>query len=178
MGNYCDGLLKTIGCFDVTDDLGDFMWDVQTHFGQRLLTSSFKWNSIFVGVNVNDEVIRKLPVEGKALLTLFGQFSDIAFSCEDSSRSVDLPGECLMMMPRHAKSKGKTKGLCYCVVLYFQGVTPLVVPNGRSSSVSTAVRAPKSTPIAATSQVCRRRTIVQACCEPENYIHRKTKYSA
>jgi hypothetical protein len=116
MGNYCDGLLKTIGCFDVTEDLGDFMWEVQTHFGQRLLTSSFKWNYIFVGVNVNDEVIRKLPAAGKALL---GEFSDIAFSCEDSARSIDLSGQCLMMTPCHAKSKGKAKGLCYCVVLYF-----------------------------------------------------------
>ena len=48
MGNYCDELLKTIGCFDVTDDLGDFMWAVQTHSGQRLLTSSFKCDPIFV----------------------------------------------------------------------------------------------------------------------------------
>ena len=28
MGSYDDELLKTIGCFDVTDDLGDFTWDV------------------------------------------------------------------------------------------------------------------------------------------------------
>jgi hypothetical protein len=46
------------------------------------------------------------------------------------------------------------------------------------SGGSTAMGTPKSTPIAATSQVRRRRTIVQACCEPENYIHRKTKNSA
>jgi hypothetical protein len=108
MGNYCDELLKTIGCFDVTDDLGDVMWDVQTDFGQRLLTSSFKWNSLFVGVNVSDEVSGKLPAEGQALLTIFDEFSEITFCSEESSRSIDLPGHCLLMMPRHAKSKGKT----------------------------------------------------------------------
>ena len=83
------------------------------------------------------------------------------------------------MNPRHAKPKGKTKGLCYCVVLSFQGVTPLVVPKtSRGPSGSTAMGTPKSTPIEAASQVRRGSTIVQACCEPENYIHRKTKNSA
>ena len=140
------------------------MWDVQPNFGQRLLTSSFKWNSIFVGVNVNDEVFRKIPTEGQALFTLFGEFSDVTFSSEESSRSIDLLVQCLMMNPRHAKSKGKAKGLCYCVALYFHGVVPPVVPKvNRNPSGSTAMGAPKSTPVEATSQVRRGRTIVQAC---------------
>ena len=128
---------------------------------------------------MNDEVIRKIPTEGQALLTLFGEFSDITFSSEESSRSINLPGQCLMMNPRHAKSKGRANGLCYCVVLYFQGVISPVVPNvNRNSNGGSAMGAPTSTPIMATSQVRRERNIVQACCEPGNHIHRKTEYSA
>ena len=121
----------------------------------------------------------KIPTEGQALLTLFGEFSDITFSSEESSRSINLPGQCLMMNPRRAKSKGRANGFCYCVVLYFQGVIPPVVPNvNRNSNGGSAMEAPTSTPIVATSQVRRERTIVQACCEPGNYIHRKTEDSA
>lgn len=76
---------------------------------------------MFVGLDVSEKHLRKLPSEGYALLILLGELSVITFTNGNCGRSISFPGEMMIIRPSQIKTSGLGSGGCHPIVLYDSG---------------------------------------------------------
>ncbi len=106
---------KQVNCRDLTSDVMDFAIAITYALQSHLHNTDFIWDSVFVGLDVGEKYLRKLPSKGYALMLLLGEFSGITFSTGNCGSSISLPGDMLMFRPSEVKCKNLAQG----------GVSPL-----------------------------------------------------
>ena len=106
---------KQVNCRDLTSDVMDFAIAIIYALQSHLHNTDFIWDSVFVGLDVGEKYLRKLPSKGYALMLLLGEFSGITFSTGNCGSSISLPGDMLMFRPSEVKCKNLAQG----------GVSPL-----------------------------------------------------
>ncbi len=110
-----------MNCRNLTSDVMDFAIAITYALQPHLHNTDFIWDSVFVGLDVGEKHLRKLPCKGYALMLLLGEFSDITFSTGNCSSSISLPGDMLMFRPSEVKCTNFGSGGCFAIVLYESG---------------------------------------------------------
>jgi hypothetical protein len=124
IGSNSEGYIdinKQVNCRNLTSDVMDFAIAITYALQSHLHNTDFIWDSVFVGLDVDEKYLRKLPSKGYALMLLLGEFSGITFSTGNCGSSISLPGDMLMFRPSEVKCKNLGSGGCFAIVLYESG---------------------------------------------------------
>ena len=117
---YAD-LNKNIDCYDLSEHVMDLAIAIAHALQDHLDRTGFIWDSVFVGLDVDEKYLRKLPAKGYALMLLMGEFSGVSYSTGNCTSTISMPGDMMIVRPKEIKNGNLGSKGCFTIVLYESG---------------------------------------------------------